>query len=140
MIQSLRKDARQWIIWDDASIEAGVRALEMISLGIVGANYCNHPDPAMRGIANAMLKLSKARLEAGYGLVKGQDTTPELMEATRCAFAVFDYLGDRTVGNTPYPTAEADQLYALLFHLDSRLNAAGISGPGIKRNLARGDV
>jgi hypothetical protein len=134
----LRKDGRQWIIYDDASIEAGVRALEMVALGIVGANYRNHPDLAMRGIANAMLKLSKARLEAGYGLIKGEEPSDELLEATRCAFKVFDYLGDRKQ-ETPYPIAEADQLYALLFHLDSRLNSAGISGPGIKRKLARGD-
>ncbi len=134
----LRKDGRQWLIHDDVSIEAGVRALEMVSLGIVGTNYKNHPDLAMRGIANAMLKLSKARLEAGYGLIKGEETTDELLEATRCAFRVFEYLGDRT-GEVPYPVAEADQLYALLFYLDSRLNGAGISGPGIKRKLARGD-
>jgi hypothetical protein len=134
----LRKDARQWLIYDDASIEAGVRSLEMVSLGIVGANYQNHPDQAMRGISNAMLKLSKARLEAGYGLIKGVETSDELLEATRCAFRVFEYLGDKT-GEIPYPVAEADQLYALLFYLDSRLNGAGISGPGIKRKLARGD-
>lgn len=138
-VTPLRKDGRQWLIYDDASVEAGVRALEAIALGIVGANYQNHPDLAMRGIANAMLKLSKARMEAGMGLIKGEDTTDELLEATRCAFKVFDYLGDRTE-TTPYPIAEADQLYALLFYLDSRLNGAGISGPGIKRRLARGDI
>jgi len=135
----LRKDARQWLIHDHDSIEAGVRALEMIALGIVGSNYQNHPDLAMRGIANAMLKLSKARLEAGYGLIEGVETSPELLEATRCAFKVFDFLGDRDE-KTPYPVAEADQLYALLFHLDSRLNSMGLKGPGLFRRLARGDI
>jgi len=135
----LRKDGRQWLIDDNDSIEAGVRALEAIALGIVGSNYQNHPDAAMRGIANAMLKLSRARMEAGMGLVKGEDTTPELLEATRCAFRVFDYLGDRKQ-ETPYPVAEADQLYALLFQLDSRLNGMGLSGPGMKRKLARGNI
>lgn len=135
----LRKDARQWLISDDDSIEAGVRALEMIALGIVGSNYANHPDIAMRGISNAMLKLSKARLEAGYGLIEGVETTDELLEATRCAFAVFDFLSDRE-DKTPYPVAQADQLYALLFHLDSRLNSLGLKGPGLFRRLARGDT
>lgn len=136
----LRKDARQWLIYDDASVEAGVRALEQMSLGVVGRHYAAHPDQAMRGIANAMLKLSKARMEAGLGLIRGVGTTDELLEATRCATAVFDWLGSDPKDETPYPVAEADQLYALLFHLDSRLNGAGLSGPGIKRKLARGDI
>jgi len=134
---SLRKDARSWLIYDAQNTEGAVRALEMIALGMVGQTYKDHPDMALRGIANSMLKLAKARTEIGLGLVQGEETTDELREATRCALAVFEYLG----GSRPeYPVAEADQLYATLFYLDSRLNQAGLSGPGTLRETARGDI
>ena len=135
----LRKDGRQWLIYDKGSVEAGVRALEQVALGVVGRDYKAHPDQAIRGIANAMLKLSRARAEAGLGLVKGAETTDELVEATRCATAVFDWLG-ADPATEQYPLVEADQLYALLFHLDSRLNGMGLSGPGLFRRLARGEI
>ena len=133
---TLRKDARSWLIYDSENAEAAVRALEMIALGMVGQRYKDHPDLALRGIANSMLKLAKARVEVGLGLVQGEGTTDEIREATRCALAVFEYLG----GSRPeYPVAEADQLYATLFYLDSRLKQAGLSGPGTLRETARGD-
>lgn len=132
----LRKDARSWLIYDSENMEGAVRALEMVALGIVGQHYRNHPDLAMRGIANTMLKLAKARMEVGLGL-KGDGTTDELREATRCATAVFEFLDGK---RTEYPVAEADQLYATLFHLDSRLSQAGLSGPGTLRAIARGET
>ena len=133
----LRKDGRSWLIYDNDSVEAAVRALETISLGMVGQLFRAHPDPALRGIANSMLKVGLARVEAALGMVKDVETTDELREAVRCAQAVLDYMaGNRN----DYPVAEADQLYAALFHLDSRLNGMGLSGPGILRRLARGEI
>ena len=131
----LRSDVRQWLIYERGPVEAVIRALEVVTLGMVGRRWANHPTLQVRAIGNVMLRLADTRLRAGLGMVDGCPTTLDRRTALQWALKIADHVE----GNSPEPVEELDEFHAAVFHLDSRLSGAGISGPGWIRETGRGD-
>lgn len=132
---TLRKDPRGWLIYERGPVEATVRALEVAALGIVGRRLASHPNLSVRAIGNVMAKLAAGRLRCGLGLVPGVPTTEDRRLALQWAMKVTGWALD----GGEAPLSELDELHGVVFHLDSRLNSAGLSGPGWERDLGRGD-
>lgn len=132
---TLRKDYRQWLIYDEPSVGATVRALEVVALGMVGRRFAQHENISVRALGNVMTRIAEARLRCALGMVKDVETTPERRVAMEWALQVSEWANN----GGPEPTVALDELHAAVFHLDSRLNGAGLAGPGWIRDLARGD-
>lgn len=132
---TLRTDPRQWLIYERGPVEATVRALETMALGIVGRTLAKHSSLPVRGIGNLMMRLAESRVRCSLGLVPGVETTDDRATATRWAIAVSNF----ALGDGPEPVQELDELHAAVVHLDSRLQSAGLTGPGWIRDLGRGD-
>lgn len=133
--RTLRRDFRQWLIYDEPSVGAVVRALEVVALGMVGRRFAQHQNISVRALGNVMARLAEARLRCALGLVKDVGTTPERRLAMEWAMQVAEWANNGGVE----PVGALDELHAAVFHLDSRLNSAGLAGPGWIRDLGRGD-
>lgn len=132
----MRRDRSSWSIYHRGPVEAVVRALETAALGMAGRSLSKHGHQPVRAIGHLMLRLSDARTRAALGLVKGAETTEDREEAMRWVIDITRWAADP---RTPEPTEALDEFHAAAFHLDSRLNAAGLAGDGWERNLGRGD-
>lgn len=132
---TLRHDPRSWLIYQRGPVEATVRALETMALGMAGRTLAKHPTTAVRAVGNLMLRLAESRVRISLGLVKGQETTEDRRTATQWTIQVSNW----AMAGGPEPTQALDELHAAAVHLDSRLNSAGLTGPGWERDLGRGD-
>lgn len=126
----LRDDPRQWIIYGEEQQGAVTRALEAAALQATGQALAKHHDPKVRPIGVMMLKLADTRIttamrHGGYR-----------QRAVEYLAKITNWVARRPM---PRPDAELDEVHAVLFQLDHRLNSAGITGTGYLRDLARGD-
>lgn len=131
----LRSDFRQWLIHDEPSCRAALRAVETLAMMMVGPKLARHEDVEIRAIGSVMLKFADTHMRAATGGVEGFEPNEADRAAMENLLLVIPYLGDET----PKPTQALDELHAALFHLDSRLNGMGVAGPGVFREMARGD-
>lgn len=137
-MQALRHDPRQWLIHQRGPVEAVVRALEVMALGMAGRQLAKHPHQSVRAVGNLMLRLASARAGCALGLSKGVDTSEDRRTAMQWAVQVSNWAMSPDPRTEP-PVQALDELHAAAFQLDSRLNSAGLSGPGWVRDLGRGD-
>jgi len=132
----MRTDSRQWIIDDEPTVAAVVRALETLSLGIVGKSLASHRRVELRAVGNVMMRLAAARMRANLGAVPGYVPTQQQTATFEALSQVASWIQDETAEP---PVAALDQFHAAVVHLDTRLTSAGLSGAGWVRELGRGD-
>jgi len=127
----LRDDPRQWLIYQDEQQGAVMRALETAALQIVGQALAKNADPQVRPIGNVMLKVADARLRGGFNAGGYRQRALEyLAKITNWISAP---------NSMPRPDVALDELHAVLYQLDHRMNSAGINGTGFLREIIRGD-
>lgn len=129
---SLRTDERSWLIYDDESIGAMTRGLESYALSVTGQKLARHPDQKIRAVGNMMVRLGEQR---GHEMMKNGG-------AQEVALEWFLFLGAHLAGmnHDEIKCQEAlDELHAVCFRLDARLQSAGTVGPGLVRMAGRGD-
>lgn len=134
---SLRTDERQWMIYDEETQGAVIRGIEAWALMIAGTrlrknNRLNDRIKAMNAIGAFMQKV------AGQRIV-------EMKKNGGAQEAVADWIvltSKWVAGKTPYTPDVAralDEIYAVIFKLDSRANGVGMNGGGVIREAIRGD-
>lgn len=132
---TLRKDLRQWLIYDEESVTSTVRAVEALAMIVAGPILARHPTVEIRAVGTAMERIGQTRLAAlsgKYGDVPDEDR--------QAAAHLANLLGWLDTGiDTPAAAQARDELHAALFWLDSRLRDAGARGPGWYRQLVRGE-
>ena len=129
---SLRTDERSWLIYDDESLGAFARVLEMYSLSVTGQKLARHPDQRIRAIGTLMVRIGETR---GVEMIRN-DGAQRVAVEHMVLFGAF-------LAGLPHDESKLDEalneLHSLAFRLDSRANSAGIAGPGVHRLAVRGD-
>lgn len=124
----LRTDSRQWLIYDDDTLGAVVRMSEAACLSIVGQRLARHPDIELRALGNLWMRMGEQRTMS-HILDDSQlgEAARAMTEAMRYAF-----------NGGPKP-AVLDELHAAAYRIDDKATGAGVVGPGVVRELVRGD-
>lgn len=132
MTDSLRTDERSWLIYDDEVIGAVVRGLEAYALSVTGQKMSRHPEQTVRAVGTMMIRIGEER---GRQMLSNGSAQGVVMEWLAL-------LGAHLAG-VPHDkikcTQALDELHGAVFHLDKRVNAAGVRGPGVHRIAVRGD-
>jgi hypothetical protein len=100
-----------------------------MALAMVGRRLTNHHHISVRAVGTVMQRLAAARTR--HHLAGTDDQRTSLQHVIAVANWAID--------GGPEPTVALDEVHAAVFHLDSRLVSAGMSGPGWERDLGRGD-
>ena len=130
---TLRKDANQWLIYDEASVTASVRGLELMALMLTGKALENHPDIELRALGNVAGSVADARLRYMLGLMGQSSPTDEERIVGAHVVRILGYLeGD------PKPAESLDDLWASVVWLDSHIRSSGVEGEGWYREVVRG--
>lgn len=116
----MRTDETQWLIHDEPSVTAAVRAVETVALRVAAGTLTRSRHITLRAVGNVMLKI--ADLRKGYS---GHHYADAIMKTLM-------------VGPNEYEDA-LDEVHAAVFWLDSQLNKMGTSGNHWSQRLARGD-
>lgn len=131
----LRTDERQWLIYGDEQIGAVIRGLEAWALMVLGTKLRNkgpNRNRPLNGLGAFCQKVADQRIT-------------ELKRNGGAQEVVADWIlliSKWAAGKSPYTPDVAratDELYSVAFHIDSRVNGAGILGPGAHREAVRGD-
>lgn len=136
-MNGLRTDERQWLIYSEEVMGAVMRGLEAWALMIAGTRLRqghrgSDRVAAMNAIGKFMQKVADQRI------VEMQRNGGAQEQVAEWIFLVSKW----AAGKTPW-TADIgralDEIHATIHHNDSRVNSAGISGPGVHRIAVRGD-
>ena len=125
----LRSDLRQWLIYDDETLGAVARALEVAALAMAGQTLMRRPEAPVRLLGKVMVRIASTR-------------TNEMLRndgAQRVAIGHTSKVLNWLAGKASFPADELDELHAAAFRLDSRAQSAGVQGPGTVREAIRGD-
>lgn len=126
----LRSDERQWLIYDDESVGALGRGLEVMAMSMTGQMLAKHQLKPIRAMGNFMLRIAESR-------------AAEMMRNDGAQRVMIEHLSKVMTflaGHSAHiPELEIDELWAVTFHADRRAKAAGIQGPGAHRLIVRGD-
>lgn len=134
MKQTLRKDERQWLIYDEESVVSVVRSMEVIGLALAGPALANHRDIQLRAVGNIMMRLAETRLKALSGHFG--DVPDENRISAEHVATILNYL--RTGILTPDVHKAIEEFHGAVVWLDGRLRAAGTAGANWFQELARG--
>lgn len=135
MKNTLRKDERQWLIYDEESVVSVVRSMEILGLALAGPALARHPDIQLRAVGNVMMGLAPARLKALSGYYG--DISDENRTASEHLATILDYL--RTGIMTPDVHRAIEEFHGAVVWLDGRIRAAGTAGGNWFQELARGE-
>lgn len=130
-MSTLRTNERQWLIDTEDPVVAAMEAMEVMALTITGKLLAENGHVEIRAIGNVMMRWADARQR----VLDGEDATDAEQAAIESATEILDWMG----GQGECPEGALDQFHAVAFTFDSKLQAAGISGPGWYRELARGE-
>lgn len=131
-MSGLRTDERSWMIYDEESIGAVIRAAEAFALSVTGQRLARHPDQRVRAVGNLMVRVGEHR---GWEMVRNDGAQGE-------AQRLFSQMGCYLAGmpfNAADLTTALDQLHAAAFRIDQKAQSAGVHGPGTVRVGVRGD-
>ena len=132
---TLRTDERQFLIYDDEVIGAWMRGLEAWALMVFSQRLRQvGPDRnrALNGIATFAGRVANQRIV-------------EMKRNGGAQEAVADWvllISKWAAGKSPYTPdihRALDEFHGVTTHLDSRVNGAGMQGPGVHRQAVRGD-
>lgn len=134
-MSGLRTDERQFLIYDEEVLGAYIRGLEAWALMVFG-NRLRQTGPdryrALNGIAAFAEKIANQRIT-------------EMKRNGGAQEAVADWVlivSKWAAGKTPFtPDIQRgiDEFHSISTRIDSRVNGAGILGPGVHRQAVRGD-
>ena len=130
-MSTLRTDPRQWLIYQEDNVTAGMEAIEIMALTVTGTLLANRPEVEMRAIGNIMMRWADARQRT----MSGEEASDLKQAAVSHATDILDWMGGQ--GDTPDDALS--ELHAVAFAFDSQLQGAGIDGEGWYRVLARGE-
>jgi hypothetical protein len=130
---SLRADKRQWVIYQEPSVAAAVRAVEVLCMMLAGAGLANHEAIELRAIGNSAERMADARLRFMLGLIKDNEPTDEERQAGEHLVLVYDW-----IKGGAKPDQATDELWAALYWLDEQAMAGGVSGDGFVREIVKG--
>jgi len=130
-MSTLRTDSRQWLIYQEDNVVAGMSAVEVIALTVTGTLLANRPEVEMRAIGNIMTRWADARQRT----MTDEEASDLEQAAIADATDILDWMG----GQGDEPDAALSELHAVAFAFDQKLQAAGITGEGWYRTLARGE-
>lgn len=128
----LRKDERQWLIYQEEAVVPAIRALEVLALLVAGPVLARHPLIEMRALGNMMLRLGTVREEWMLGLTSKPVSDEEVAAGRHIATILGEMSGVTNADDA------RDELHAAVFWLDSFLRQSGIKGDGWTKDLARG--
>ncbi len=132
---TLNTDERQWLIYDDDSLGAVIRGLEAWGLMVLGTRLRQTgPDRirALNGIGALCQKVANQRLVEMKRNGGAQEVAADWILL----------VSKWSVGKTPLTpdiSRALSELHSVATRIDSRVNGAGVSGPGVHRQAVRGD-
>lgn len=127
---TLRTDLRQWLIYDDDAAYATADALDALAYRFTGAALSQHEDIELRAVGNFMLKVAEVREKR----LSGEDATKIELAAITHIAAILQYM----VGG-PKPEEALSEVQAVVFAIDSKVNASGTRSTSAMAGLVRGD-
>lgn len=126
---SLRTDERSWLIYDDESVGAFVRALEAYALSVVGQRLSRRPEVQLRAVGNLMMRIGEQR---GWEMMKNDGAQREAVE-------LLSRMAAHVAGLNVDDLQMLEDVHALAVWIDRRARNAGMAGPGVVREAVRGD-
>ena len=131
-MSELRQDQRQWLIYQEEPVTAGIEAIEVIALTVAGSMLASDENVEMRAMGNIMMRWADARQRK----LDGQEANDSEHAAISMAVEVLDWMGEE---DAEKPESALEQFHAVAFQFDSTLQGAGINGDGWYSVLARGE-
>jgi len=135
MVKSLRTDLRQWLIYDDEAAYATADAIDTLAYRLAGSMLARHQDIEMRAIGNYLLRVADARERRMLGEMEGHESTEIEQAAIHHVGVILKWLGE----GGDRPEESLDELHAVVFAIDSKVQSAGATGPSPMAGLVRGD-
>ena len=135
MVKSLRTDLRQWLIHDDEAAFATADAIDTLAYRLAGSMLAQHAEIEMRAIGNYLLRVADVRERRMLGELKDHDSTELEQAAIHHVGAVLRWI----VEGGERPEQAFDELHAVVFVIDSKVQSAGATGPSVMAGLVRGD-
>lgn len=123
------------MIYQEDSVVAAVRAVELISMLTAGPALARSDDEDLKALGNAIERIADARLRYMLGLIEKVQPSELERTAGEHASLIYAWLADH-----PKPEHATDELRAAVHWLDSQVMAGGIEGPGWDRELVRGEI
>ena len=130
-MSTLRTDPRQWLIYQEENVKAGMEAIEVMALTITGTLLARGEEVEMRAIGNIMMRWADARQRT----LSDEEASDLERTAVSHITDILDWMG----GQGDEPNDALSELHAVAFAFDSQLQGAGIDGEGWYRVLARGE-
>ena len=131
-MSELHHDPRQWLIYEEGPVTAGIQAIEVLGLITAGTVLKDAQQVEVRAMANLMLRWADARTRTM------QADSAEDQAAIQHAIDIVAWMSE---GADPdeRPEEALTELHSCAFSFDSKLTGAGITGDGWFRQLARGE-
>lgn len=133
---TLRTDERQWLIYGDEQIGAVIRGLEAWALMVLGTKLRNKGPNRNRPL-NAIGALCQKIADQRLTEMKRNGGAQEV--AADWILIVSKWASRSDALLTPDVSTALSEMQAVATYLDSRVNGAGILGPGVHRQAVRGD-
>jgi hypothetical protein len=135
---TLRLDQNQWVIYQEPSVQAAIRAVNIVTSILAGDAMEKHHEMRIRAMGHVAGSLADSQLRYGLGLVEGHDPDEFTRLATEHAVTIISFI--KGAESSEASERALDEVHAAVYWLDSRLKAAGITGDGWYRELARKGV
>ena len=132
---SLRLDTRQQMIYGGREMGAVIRGLEAWALMVLGTKLRNrgpNRNKALNGIGAFCQKVADQRLVEMKRNGGAQEVVADWI------LIISKWAAGKSP-LTPDVARAMDEIYWTVFKIDSRVNNAGVRGPGIHRQAVRGD-
>lgn len=130
---SIRKDNRQWLIYDEETVRAVEGAVEIFLMGLGASMLINSEDIALRATGHAGLRVSRTRHELWAGRRGG--LAPSEIQIQLAGY--LDMILAWMAGEGQRPDDALDEIHAAMVWLDKRARAAGVAGDGWYREAIR---
>ena len=133
--ESIRKDKRQWLIYQETPVREVVKGIEVFLMGLGATALINHPEIALRALANVGRNISDTRMAMWSGQMKGYEPSEDERQVASHLAELIVWMA----GEGPKPETVLDDFHATGVWIDKRANAAGVIGEGWYREVIRGD-
>ena len=130
-------DPRTTLVYDDEAVAAVFRALEGFSMSYLGERWARHEDMEVRALGNVMIKIAEVRHRRLQGDPPFPKQVIQMVAADNLADILRWFYKGSPADDRP-TTALADYAKAIQW-LDERCEDMGTQGPGLFREIMRGD-
>lgn len=132
---TLRKDEKQWLIYQQDSVEPAIDGVKSLLMALGAQALINHPDIVLRAFGHYGQRVTDTHLDLWRGALK-EEPSEERRQVGVYLAEIYAWLA----GEGERPEEALDQLHAAVVWSDKRARAAGVTGEGWYRDLIKETV